>query len=523
MQLARYRNLHFLKLNCLILTMPAADKKSNLANLWTYCIFLLASLLLFSPVLNKNFASDDFAVLYRLVYQHKIFIREFFRPLSDITLYLSYLMGGFDPLYFNVFNVIIHGSCAYMLYRFCSMRQVLPVENRTFFAWSAAILFLIYPYHNESVVWVVGRASMMACFFGFLSLLIAFSEMPASRKYLLSCLCYFIGLCGYETILPLPGIVLFLLYRKGMPLKNLFVIAAGYSATLILNMIVRYQVSGGLLGSYGSKLFSPNWSDYISKILKTAGRLFLPPSTHSILLIVGFLIVFFIIVTISFICIKRRNSDSGTYFIITGSLCLACIVPFMFGINTRTFEGDRVFYFASFFLCIWAGFIFQLIKRAKIRLAAVFLAGAYCLYFFYQSIDSWRTAGKITTTILQQTGNLKPTGKHLMLINLPEEFNGAQVFRNGFQEALLINHIDTTGLIVINYLASEDAEKINGIIQPVFKGDSILLPPYSAIYKGIISSRQWANTGDTIYYHSSTSDKIYYWNKKAFLPVNKPF
>jgi hypothetical protein len=502
--------------------MPAFAKKGALKFLWIYFLFLLLSLLLFWPVLHKNFASDDFSVLYRVINRHEIFIKDFFRPLSDITLYFSYLVGGFDPFFYNLFNVCIHASCACMLYRFCLMRRVFNIENRVFFAWCSAILFLIYPFHTESVVWVVGRASIMSCFFGFLSLLTAFSEMPPRRKYLLSCIFYFIGLCGYETILPLPGIVLLLLYKKGTPLKKYGFITAAYAATLFINLVVRYLVSGVLWGNYGSKMFTPRVMDYVSKFLKTTGRLLLPPGRHSQILALCFIVLVIIIVAISVSLFKKRGHQAYTYFIITGALALSCMVPLMFGISTRTFEGDRLFYFSSFFLCTWLGYLFHLIKQVVLKRLMVLSVLAYFLFFFYVNILSWKRAGEITTAILQQTANIKKKDQGLVLINLPEEYNGAQVFRNGFTEALLLHHTDTTGIRVINYLITEDAEIIQGVISPVNTYGQIKIAPGTTISAGIITARIKANANDTIQYKPAPADLLYYWNKKTFVLFSYP-
>jgi len=87
-------------------------------NFLVYIAFIILSLLLFWPILHKSFVSDDFSILYRVTYEKDFFIRGFFRPLSDISLYSSYLMGGLNPVYYNISNVIIHASCAFLLYRF---------------------------------------------------------------------------------------------------------------------------------------------------------------------------------------------------------------------------------------------------------------------------------------------------------------------------------------------------------------------------------------------------------------------
>ena len=57
---------------------------------------LILGLLIYLPVLNKGLLSDDFLVMRRVGLDGVVFIKGFFRPLSDITLYFNYWMGGFE-------------------------------------------------------------------------------------------------------------------------------------------------------------------------------------------------------------------------------------------------------------------------------------------------------------------------------------------------------------------------------------------------------------------------------------------
>src|SRR5579871_3652800 len=82
-------------------------------------LFCIASLLLFLPILHNSFLSDDFAVMKRVGADKTIFIRGFFRPLSDVTLYLNYRIGGFNPKGYYLFNILLHGINSYLLFRFC--------------------------------------------------------------------------------------------------------------------------------------------------------------------------------------------------------------------------------------------------------------------------------------------------------------------------------------------------------------------------------------------------------------------
>src|SRR5450631_1599475 len=123
--------------------------------------FCFASLLLFFPGVNRTFASDDFLVMKRVGLDKVIFIKGFFRPLSDITLYFNYLLGGFDPAGYYLLNIFMHGVSSFLLFRFCLRWKWADDEkDQRKYAALAALLFLCYPFHNESIVWVLGRASL---------------------------------------------------------------------------------------------------------------------------------------------------------------------------------------------------------------------------------------------------------------------------------------------------------------------------------------------------------------------------
>ena len=159
-------------------------KKKWQKNILVYTVFLAISLLVFWPVFHKNFVSDDFQVLYRIAIQRIFFIKGFFRPLSDISLYGSYLMSGFNPFYYNIVNIFIHAGNAFLLYCFCMQYQFAGSKNAESFSFLTAFMFLIYPFHNEAVVWAIGRGIVLSGFFGFLSLLVVFLKISNRSKYI---------------------------------------------------------------------------------------------------------------------------------------------------------------------------------------------------------------------------------------------------------------------------------------------------------------------------------------------------
>src|SRR5579864_5577998 len=78
------------------------------------------SFLFYFLIINRPFVCDDYTVLKRVAIDKIIFIKGFFRPLSDFTLYFNYLIGGFHAWGYYVFNILIHGINSFLLFQFCS-------------------------------------------------------------------------------------------------------------------------------------------------------------------------------------------------------------------------------------------------------------------------------------------------------------------------------------------------------------------------------------------------------------------
>jgi hypothetical protein len=485
-------------------------------------IFVLALLIVvglgfYYRMFNKYFASDDFSVLYRVVYEHGIFIKGFFRPLSDITLYFNYMMGGFNPAYYNVFSFIIHVLTVFMFYKLCVSSEWVKKENQFYFALAAAVFFMLYPYHNEPVVWVVGRASLMASFFGIASLLIITQNIKIHWKIFLSCLFYYVGLSGYESIMPLPFILLILFADRGN-WKRYFQIFAWLMVTLLLHLLTRFLVSDVIVGSYGAGMFAPDTGFYVQRFLKVLGRSFIPPLEDTSLAIGLFVVVMIILVVAEILLFRNRRRNSEPFMVFNRMLIAFIVslsVAFMFGVSTRTYEGDRLLYFPSFFLCISLAFLVTvLFKKQALRNIISLLICLYFAWFLLQNNRYWTKASEITVHIINVFKTSGNTGEKLV-VNLPEEYHGAYIFRNGFREALLLNQIDTSGVRIVNFIKSEEMDAVSGQFGPVIAGDSIYLPPFTNVirigtgggYKILSKELRYESTDSGMVY-------IYYWNKQ---------
>jgi hypothetical protein len=527
-------------------------------------LLCLASFILFAPIVSKSFASDDFLVLRRVALDRVLWIKGFFRPLSDITLFFNYLLGGFNPAGYYIFNILVHGVNSFLLFRFClkwkwggmSSRRV-EVAGRsgrggeiaqrgegagteqTIYAFIATLLFLTYPFHSEGVAWVLGRACIVANLMGISALVILVSDLSQRVRIAGVCLCYFIGLASYESIMLLPLMVFVILYgrenymrqgkgREGdrqQASRRVYLswgIALGM--TLAIHLVIRVLVSGGVLGSYGESFFGQRLLNYAGNIFRVTGRYFLPPSdnTHRMLFLFGLLLVALAVVVAALFKRYRDERRVGDHFLkLLILLALASVIPALFGVSTRTPESDRFLYFPSFFLCSCVAFVLVHLLRSRNALFfCVAILVVYQIVYLEKNNLNWLRASRMTKEIVGTVGRQNRQNPHakIFLINLPDELNGAFIFRMGFDDALVMQGTDTARVIVVNHLTRDQmlglpdsltAENINGnvFIAPEITlsrkgGDSVLLQA----------------SGDKSY-GAGSQDIVLYWDEHRLVKI----
>lgn len=459
---------------------------SLLENAGILLLMLLLSVVCFYDVLWLNFFSDDFHVMHRLTIDNIFWAPGFFRPLSDATLLFSYYTFGYDAFGYRLFNVLLHGINGFIFYK--TLQNVLEVkeQQKAVVAFVASLFFITYPFHTESIIWIVGRASLVANTFGILSLYFFFSKMKYKLRIFLSCLCYFIGLASYESILVIPGMIFFAgwYYRS---LRAAFVAIIPYAATLVVHLVVRLSVAGVFAGNYGKDMFGENQTNYAAKFFKSFGRLFVPPIQSTTLLFIAFAAAFTLVAATFYVVYQNRRKHFHFYLLLWLFLLVAHIVPTMFGIDTHTSDGDRLLYFPSYFLAGIIAFFLCLFSRSTRSFFAVSAAlVAVGVLLIKHNNRNWIKADVAISEIL--TAIKEQNGKPHYFINMPDAVKGSFIFRNGLYEALEIKRIQHK-VKVINYLrheqtvampANTEMETVSDLgmhIAPVvtIKGDAFLV------------------------------------------------
>lgn len=446
-------------------------------------IFLLFSAILggliYFPILNNAFLADDYDSLFRVVIERRVIVKEFFRPMIDWTFRFNYILSGMNPFSYYVFNLLVHIFNVWLVYQLVLNIFRKEISNREQIAVLSGFLFLIYPFHNEGVAWLTGRLASIACFFSLLSINILLGRMFFLLKALLIVFFYLLGLLAYESIFLLPVILFFFWWNR---LRSKRQIGGFLLISAIVNLSyvsTRYLLSGVVYGEYGERMVVGDPFMLLEKFLKVFGRTLLPPMENTSLLVVLFVFSFSLICFV-FFKVYRNGALNQHIAKIILAFFISMIIPLLFGLSTRTSEGDRLLYFPSVFLVIvvaWSVMQFTVRWHRNVFLGSIVI---YFLTFLYVNNAYWERASKASGEIITE---LKQSEKPAVLINLPDEVEGAFVFRNGFHKALLLNHVDTSRVRLFNFLTKLDYLPLPGTIRIDTTGDGYFIAPVTRLKK----------------------------------------
>jgi len=492
--------------------MPIPGKiKNNTAVITCYSV---CALIIFFPVLNNAFLSDDYDSLYRILIEKQIIYKEFFRPLIDVSFFLNYLISGLHPWSYYVVNLMLHIASGFMVYKVANRFVLFDEAKQWYFAFASGLLFIIYPFHNEGTVWLTGRLASVACFCALLALYWSMHTHQQAKYFFAGVIVFWIALLGYESIILLPFIIIAWNITFEKSIKQLLQLFFAWLLVAAIYLIVRKYLAETIAGDYGNRLFADFFSrEQILKAVKVIGRTFLPPLHNSKKEVVLFCIGTLIIIIAHFFALKdfRFSSKQALrYTCLFICFAIAMALPCAFGISTKTSEGDRLLYFPSAFLCMMIAFLlFKLVSKKRLWISLVII-GSYFIFFLLLNNNHWEKASAVSEEILKLAKD--SSRSEITFINIPQKIDGAFVFTNGFKKALVLNKIDTSHVHDFNFLDDEKDDEGPIVITPEYHNDAVFIYPSSKIIqqadKMVIEDTA---TNKVEVFNSATL--LYYWNK----------
>ncbi|MES2647543.1 MAG: hypothetical protein V4717_11745 [Bacteroidota bacterium] len=483
-------------------------------------ILIGLSFAIFYNTIHLGFFSDDFFVLHRLTVKKQFWTTGFFRPVADLALIINYKLGGLNASSYRVVSILLHAINGYLLFRIILNLKLFNYQLSFRFAFLSAFFFIIYPFHSESIIWVVGRGSVLACFFSLLSLYIYTTHINIKLKHLIACGFFFISLASYESVIVLPGILFIACFYKNRSFLQSAKFSSPLFATLLLHVLVRKLVAGIIVGNYGIDMFNENLFGYVERYVKSIGRLVIPGMYDSVQF-ATWLLLFTCLVFASFIIVYRKyQTHISAYTTIWMMLIISQLVPGIFGVDTHNQDGERLLYLPSFILCTaFAFFLILYIHNQYLLFFGVLSLATFCLQKQLTINENWMYADKGIKNIIhtiQKTSLEKTT---IYLANIPELYEGSFMFRNGLPEALELVGVETNYIEIINYLSKDELHHHPERIMPVAtENGTTIFPNLFITGTGIhLRSNSPGNTSKRILLKKNSH--FFYWNKEKLVKL----
>ncbi|MFP5040731.1 hypothetical protein [Parasediminibacterium sp. JCM 36343] len=418
--------------------------------------FVCIALFIYNPF-ALYFLNDDMVHL-PLSSQGVMFQHHSFRPVHDLLLCVEYKWWGINALGYHLIQWGIHAACSLLIYPFAfalfSQYSNLVYKRIVLASLFSAALFSVYAFHSESVLWLLGSGASLATVFFLLSAVTYIKRREGLLYFILSLLCFQIGLFTYEAIWAAPLFVFLLSWasvnNKTTQWKKEWVYSAIYFASFFANLVLRKIILGELGGSYGDdQLFVCNIKKLTYNGLCLFTRSFVPPSISAPVFMgcLALAIIVLFVVCRKIYLLKSFDSLLGILFI---SFCCALLPVITLGISTHSRESERFLYLPSVFLCMLM--VYSLLKMALSPLKlSVYLVGLllYNSYFTYTNARDYGVAGSISKTFYAHFASEKGNKDTIILTNFPRQFRGLPLFRVGFKEGIAwLYQIDTSKIYI---------------------------------------------------------------------------
>ena len=418
-------------------------------------LFVAVGTALFSPVLVSWFASDDFMLYARLIEGGIPFLPNeasggFLRPLVGLSLWLIYRIAGLEPLLPHAFSVLLHIANSLLVVKLTFVIQQDRSHRIIFAPMAAGFLFLVLGCHGEVVAWISSLGDLFATLFVLLMLIQCCRAVQtgASAHWIGSMACMGLALLSKESAFAAPLLAMLLivfLWHGGSgrkPTSRDIIALLTHVALLIVYLLYRRWMLGDFVGGYGAHGHLRFYPDLVAQSIgRFMWRVLLPPMPEWLLAPIptieglwawGLLAIIFLPVLV---IAWRKRHDMGL-----GQFCflafLAALAPvFNVRIYLSEMEGERYLYLPSVFAALGTGYAIAMLPRVKWRVTALVGFALFQASELIAGVLHWKGASTIARNIV--TGiQEQHQGGTIVLVNKPDAYKGALVFRTGLPEAL---------------------------------------------------------------------------------------
>lgn len=415
--------------------------------------YLLVAFLLYFRVLSNFFVSDDFhwlSLAKSRPWDWSIFITNYeglklggsYNPLLFIFWKVAVKFFGLHYQWYHAISILLHATNAWLVYILAKKLLGQYQVRAAYWASLCGLFFLLWPVQVEAISWIAAWPHLFGTLFYLLSLIFYLKFLPAKKHFVLflSVTFFVLGLMCKEIVMTLPLAIIFVnLYLKNKIFsKNIL----PYFFWLIIFFILRWQATGQFFGYYGQASLGFKINEWLGNLAiiflawPSAGyfqTIFYKVWYHYLWFLAGILALFLVVYV--FYLWHYKNKQRLYLFLL---LILSCLPVLPLGLHRTTFAGERYLYLPTVFFVIW---FISLLADLKLtinkKMAIIFFMAMCSMVIINDKNIIWSKAATLSRQIVTSYADLhlEPDAK-VISVALPDNLQGAEVFRNNLQQAL---------------------------------------------------------------------------------------
>lgn len=187
--------------------------KNNWLNLLIITILVVVT---YGTTLQNVFLSDDLAEIAQnpRIGDFNLILNYPLGSIRHIIYWVIYNIGGLNPTFFRLTNILFHLGSAYLIYILLSLiyKEDSPTTKAKRLGLIAASIFAVHPGFSEAVVWISGGMYAQYTFFFLFSLVLYIFSEKNKKVYLLSIVSFLFTFMSHYHM-PLALFLIFPLYE----------------------------------------------------------------------------------------------------------------------------------------------------------------------------------------------------------------------------------------------------------------------------------------------------------------------
>ncbi len=415
--------------------------------------YLLVAWLLYFRVLSNFFVSDDFhwlSLAKSRPWDWSIFITNYeglklggsYNPLLFVFWKVAFGLFGLHYQWYHAISILLHATNAWLVYILAKKLLGQYQARAAYWASLSGMFFLLWPVQVEAISWIAAWPHLFGTLFYLLSLIFYLKFLPAKKHFVLflSVTFFVLGLMCKEIVMTLPlAIILVNLYLKNKIFsKNIL----PYFFWLIIFFVLRWQATGQFFGYYGQASLGLKINEWLGNLAiiflawPSAGyfqTIFYKVWYHYLWFLAGALALFLVVYI--FYLWFYKNKQRLYLFLL---LILSCLPVLPLGLHRTTFAGERYLYLPTVFFVIWFISLLADLKLAINKKMVIIFFMAFCSMVIINDKNIiWSKAATLSRQIVTSYADLHlESDAKVISVALPDNLQGAEVFRNNLQQAL---------------------------------------------------------------------------------------